>query len=370
MTDSEGRYQVRTEQEFAIRTMRGAVRIGIDTIITGHIASMTIAPSPAATPLADRLLAALTSDDVAGLDALADIEPAGPRDRLTTLLHIYDLHAAPLERIGSAARHQHRPSVAAVKARCETAWLRELEATTLPEPVAEQWRTGGAVAAMRALAARDRLPAVYKWLARDADWSDVLRFLALEGGPDAGFDDLVALCQVGLTGRPKMELATNYWDEMGDGDIDAVHTTLHDRLVAAIDLPRIPADEQPVSALARTALGGLLATNRWLQPEMLGALGLIELQAGPRCRLVLQALDRCAGPAAAYPFYEIHAEVDPRHGKDWLDNAIVPIVAAQPGWAERIVRGALWRSEVNAAFLRDVSELFAIDDDERASAAA
>jgi hypothetical protein len=184
----------------------------------------------------------------------------------------------------------------------------------------------------------------------------VVRFLALEGGPDAGFDDLVAACQVGLSGAPKMELATNYWDEMGNGDPDAVHTTLHDRLVAAVDMPRVPAEEQPVSALARSAFGGLLATNRWLQPEMLGALGLIELQAGPRCRLVLQALERCAMPEAAIPFYAVHAEVDPRHGKDWLDNAISPVVDEHPEWGERIVRGAHWRATVNAAFLDDVAE--------------
>ncbi len=33
---------------------------------------------------------------------------------------------------------------------------------------------------------------------------------------------------------------------------------------------------------------GPLATNRWLQPEMLGRSGLLDLQAGPRRRLVLQ----------------------------------------------------------------------------------
>src|SRR5438309_7039556 len=145
---------------------------------------------------------------------------------------------------------------------------------------------GDPIAAMRALAARDRLPAVYKWLARTASWNDVVTFLALEGGPDAGFDDLVASCQIGLLGSAKMEAATNYWDEMGNGDPAAVHTTLHEQLVTAIRMPRIPFADQPVSALARAAFGGLLATNRWLQPEMLGALGLIELQAGPRCRLV------------------------------------------------------------------------------------
>jgi hypothetical protein len=317
---------------------------------------MTVLPGGGPTPLADALGAALGRcaqghSDSTALDELASRRPLDRRDRYATLLRIYDLHTAPLERVGSAARWQHHPVVAALKHTCESAWLAELEQLAMPAGL------DGAdpVEAMRALAARDRLPMVYKWLAREATWDDVVQFLALEGGPDAGFDDLVAACQVGLVGAAKMELATNYWDEMGNGDLDAVHTTLHDRLVAAIDMPTIPMAEQPESALARTALGGLLATNRWLQPEMLGALGLIELQAGPRCRLVLQAFDRCHAPAAAYPFYEIHAEVDPRHGKDWLDNAIVPTIADHPEWGERIVRGALWRSAVNAAFLDDVT---------------
>lgn len=208
---------------------------------------------------------------------------------------------------------------------------------------------------MRRLAARDRLPEIYRWLAEEADRDQLVRFLAVEGGPDAGFDDLVAACQLGLRGAAKVELAVNYWDEMGNGDPAAVHTVLHDRLVRALDLREVPAAEQPESALARTAFCGLLATNRWLQPEMLGALGLIELQAGPRCRLVLQAFDRLEMPAEAYPFYEVHAEVDPIHGKDWLEKAIAPYVDEHPQWAARVLRGALWRSAVNAAFLDDVS---------------
>jgi hypothetical protein len=255
--------------------------------------------------------------------------------------------------------------VAAVKQRCEAGWIDELSAVPLPDTVARALAVEGPVQAMRALAAHDRLPALYKWLARHADRAAVVEFLALEGGPDAGFDDLVAACQVGMSGAPKMELATNYWDEMGNGDPAAVHTTLHDRLVAAIAMPRIPLEEQPVTALARTALGGLLATNRWLQPEMLGALGLIELQAGPRCRLALQALERCGAPDDALPFYAVHADVDPRHGKDWLDNAITPTVAEHPEWGARIVRGAHWRSAVNAAFLDDVARLLGVDDRDR-----
>ena len=324
----------------------------------GNTFAMTTALSRSATPLADTLRLALQDDDTTALDALVDALPEGPRDRFTTLLTLYSLHTAPVHDLGPAARHQHRPSLVALKGRCEAEWLDELVA--LPTDGADDASPAGLVSAMRTLAARDRLPAVYKWLSRDADWDDVVRFLALEGGPDAGFDDLVAACQIGLTGAPKMELAVNYWDEMGNGDPAAVHTTLHDQLVAAIDMPHIPVSEQPVSALARTALGGLLATNRWLQPEMLGALGLIELQAGPRCRLVLNAFERCGAPAAAYPFYEVHAEVDPRHGKDWLDKAIVPTVTAHPEWGVRILRGAAWRSAVNAAFLDEVTGLLGV----------
>ena len=319
----------------------------------------------AMTPLADDVEAALRESTSDALDALASRAPAIARDRYTTLLHIYDLHTAPLERVGAAARWQHHPAVAALKQACESEWLAELAQLSVPGGLAG----ADPVDAMRAVAARDRLPRVYKWLARDASWPEVVHFLALEGGPDAGFDDLVASCQIGLSGPAKMELATNYWDEMGDGSPDDVHTALHDRLVAAIDMPTIPLVEQPESALARTAFGGLLATNRWLQPEMLGALGLIELQAGPRCRLVLQAFERCGAPAAAYPFYEVHAEVDPRHGKDWLDNAIEPTVRTHPEWGERIVRGALWRSAVNAAFLDDVTSTLVQPDLDEATAA-
>src|SRR5664280_2156271 len=292
----------------------------------------------AAPPLASQLANTLTDALVRGEAALRSLAGAAPpdrRDRVATLLTIYDLHTAPLETVRAVARWQGHPAVAAIKFRLEGQWLAELEASYAAAdiPAAGLDTVDGAVAAIRAIAAKDRLPTAYRWLANEATWPEVVNFLALEGGPDGGFDDLIALCQVGLAGSAKLELAQNFWDEMGDGDPDGVHTTLHQRLVAAIDMPRVPRAEQPVEALERVALNGLLATNRWLQPEMLGALGLLELQAGPRCRLVLQGFDRLGAPAAAYPFYAEHAEVDPRHGRDWVDKAIMPTVAAYPPWA-------------------------------------
>jgi hypothetical protein len=307
---------------------------------------------PGSPDLAPRLQAALKDGDAA-LDRLAGATPADRRDRFLVLLAIYDLSTAPLAQLGATARFAGSPAVAALKTRLEAQWLAELEQVALPTEL-----PADAVDGMRVLAARDRLPAAYRWLAAESSWEELVRFLAVEGGPDGGFDDLVAACQVGLSGSAKLELAHNYWDEMGKGDGAAVHTTMHESMAAAIGMPRIPRSEQPVEALERVALGGLFATNHWLQPEMLGALGLLELQAGPRCRLVLKAFDRLDAPSGAYPFYAEHAEVDPRHGKDWLEKAVAPVCAAHPDWAARILRGAWWRSHTNRALFDFLLEEF------------
>jgi hypothetical protein len=143
---------------------------------------------------------------------------------------------------------------------------------------------------------------------------------------------------------------------MGQGDAAGVHTELHRRLTRALELPTVPRAELPVEALERAAFGGLLATNRWLQPEMIGALGLLELQAGPRCRLVLQGLERLRAPQDAYPFYVEHAEVDPVHGKDWMDKAIEPLAGERPEWGPRMVKGAYWRATLNLQFFAVVMD--------------
>jgi len=313
---------------------------------------MTIPLDPGARPgadsLSDRLSLALDAGPAA-LDALADATPLDRRDRFATLLTCYDLSTANLATLGGRARFQHHPAIAALTWRLEQDWLAELD--RLPVPPGGQ-SEDECLAAMRALAAKDRLPAAYEWVARDASYDELVHFLALEGGPDGGFDDLVAACQIGLSGEPKLEMARNYWDEMGNGTLSSVHTVLHDDLVRAVDMPRIPRDDQPVEALERAALGGLFAANHWLQPEMVGALGLIELQAGPRCRKVLAGLERTGADAAAIPFYAEHAEVDPRHGQDWLVNAIAPLVRERPHWGPRMLRGAAWRSHINAAFFQ------------------
>ena len=320
------------------------------------------------TPLHRTLTDALSAGE-AGLEhldaLLRDVTPpmADRRDRARCLLAAYRLRSGP---VSEASRLAHHPAIGYLRWHLERAWQQQLAADPPPDwlpplhSLDPDAAAGWAQQAMRRLAARDRLPEVYQWVAKTASLDQLIAFLEFEGGPDAGFDDLVAACQIGLAGTAKMELAVNYWDEMGDGDPAAVHTDEHARMAHSLGLRQLSEDEQPVEGLERSALCGMLAANHWLQPEMLGALGLIELQAGPRCRLVVQGLHRVGAPAAAIPFYDIHAEVDPRHGRDWLEKAILPTVRERPDWAVRIVRGAWWRSRINDQFFTAVCTTLAV----------
>ena len=154
--------------------------------------------------LVARLKIALDADCTNGarsgafLPVSLDVPPVDRTDRLLSLLRIYDLHTAPLQRLGARACWAGHPAIAAVKHRLEREWLAELESASR-SLIAE----ADAVVAIRSLAAKDRLPPVYRWIAKQASLDDLRHFLAVEGGPDGGFDDLVALCQVGLAGAPE-----------------------------------------------------------------------------------------------------------------------------------------------------------------------
>ena len=119
----------------------------------------------------------------------------------------------------------------------------------------------------------------------------------------------------------------------------------------------VPRSEQPIEALERSLLRSLLATNRHLQPEMVGALGAVEIQAGPRCRKVVDGLRRIGASDDALAFYVEHAAADPRHGKDWLDHVIVPLASSRR-WAAGILRGTRWQVEVNRRFFAEVGRRF------------
>jgi hypothetical protein len=276
------------------------------------------------------------------------------REAMATLLDVHALHLAPIDELGGAELWQHDPRVAALKRRLEGTLRARLDADQAPE------LDDDPAEAMRRLAHDDRVPPIYDWLAESATLDELVEFISLEGGPDADFDDLVAICQVGLRGLPKLTLGANYWDEMGRGELPAVHTELHRRMADALAVRTVAPDDLPIEALERKALNGYLATNRAQQPEMIGSLGMIECQAGPRCRRVVTAMRRLEVPESALPFYAEHATADPHHGKAWLEAAVTPLVEEHPDWGPRVLTGAWWRASVNRRFFDAMERRFGL----------
>jgi hypothetical protein len=249
-------------------------------------------------PLSRRVDEALASGDPSQLRACRAVPPADERDALLTLLTLQDLALAPLHQLGARAEFHGHPAAVEILHPLQRSYIDRLRRRS----EAGRVELPDGVDGVRRAASIDRVPAVYVWLRDDAEWDQLVRFLTLEGGPDASFDDLVALAQVGIGGVPKAALAENYWDEMGRRRPERVHTELHNRLVTAIDMPHVARTELATPALDRMALNGVLATNRWLQPELLGSLGVLELQAGPRCRAVVGALERLGATEDALDF--------------------------------------------------------------------
>jgi hypothetical protein len=115
---------------------------------------------------------------------------------------------------------------------------------------------------------------LFSWLAEECSMDQMKWFLTQEVAGEAGFEDLTALTQLKLPTRPKLELARNYWDEMGRGNPKAMHGPLLAALAKHLELEPLP--ETTVTealALANTMAG--LAANRRYAYQSVGALGVI-----------------------------------------------------------------------------------------------
>jgi len=188
---------------------------------------------------------------------------------------------------------------------------------------------------------------LFPWLAQEAGVEDFRYFLAQEAAGEAGFDDLTALTQVKVPAAAKMELANNYWDEMGRGNPKGMHGPMLDGLIRELDLKAGIADtvwESLALANAMTAM----ATSRRYAWHSIGALGAIELTAPGRSRATADGLRRLGFDGKARRYFELHAVLDVKHSKDWNEKVIAPLVAEDPRRALAMAEGALIRLTAGA----------------------
>jgi len=190
----------------------------------------------------------------------------------------------------------------------------------------------------------DRL---FPWLAESADRNQLRWFFEQEAAGEAGFDDLLAYTQVKLPVPAKLELARNYWDEMGRGNAAGMHGPMLDALVGTLQVA--PVIENTVwESLALANAMTAMATSRDLAWHSVGALGVIELTAPGRSKFVAQGLRRIGLSEKERRYFELHAVLDIKHSADWNREALRPLVTEDPARARAIAEGALIRLRCGA----------------------
>ncbi len=188
---------------------------------------------------------------------------------------------------------------------------------------------------------------LFAWLATEATADQMRWFLRQEVAGEAGFDELVALTQVRFPARAKLEMARNYWDEMGQGHPGGMHGPMLDALAREVG---VDADPSPIVWQTR-ALANLLvalAANRRYAYHSVGALGAIELTAPGRAVRVNEGLKRLGVAPAARRYFALHATLDVKHSSAWNREVLWPLVAADPRAAAPLAEGALMRLAAGA----------------------
>ncbi|MGZ9030414.1 MAG: iron-containing redox enzyme family protein [Burkholderiaceae bacterium] len=188
---------------------------------------------------------------------------------------------------------------------------------------------------------------LFQWLATEANLDQMRWFLTQEVAGEAGFDDLVALTQVRMPIQAKLEMARNYWDEMGRGKRVGMHGPMLELAVKELQLdPTIDTTVWESLALCNVMMA--LAYHRQYAFQSVGALGVIELTAPGRVSLVEKGLARLGVSSAGRRYFQLHANLDVAHSREWNREIIRPLVAADARCARALAEGALMRLRCGA----------------------
>jgi hypothetical protein len=233
--------------------------------------------------------------------------------------------------------------------RLEGAFLEELRVEIAEEAQAAPLDPAGFVAWFEGLneTGPGQGDSLFAWLAEEATLDEMRWFLTQEAAGEAGFEDLVAYAQVKLPARAKLELARNYWDEMGRGNPKGMHGPMLDGLVEALALePSIDTTVWESLALANAMTA--MATTRRYAFHAVGALGAIELTAPARATATSAGLRRLGIDGKQRHYFDLHAVLDVKHSEAWNREAIGPLVAEDPRRATALAEGALIRLKCGA----------------------
>ena len=275
-------------------------------------------------------------------DAFAAQQPDALASVHQTLLALCDMHLYPPDK--KPVFNQFEPTLSALRHCLETAWLHHEQGRIPPLQIPQEphafIRWIDELMLTHPLAAH----LLFAYLEEQASFREMADFFYQESTIDARLDDLLALGQIGMIDRVKLEIGENFWSELGYGDPTLVHTTLFDALLAAFDVQ----SQQAAASLLPEALacGNLLlvtALHRQYVYVQHGVLAAMEMMAPERFTRIARGARRLGLPEHVLRYLDLHSTVDIQHGNGWRDNVLLPTVETNPAACEDIVKGVFYR---------------------------
>jgi Iron-containing redox enzyme len=206
----------------------------------------------------------------------------------------------------------------------------------------------------------DQAASFFDYLAEEATLAELSFYIAFEEQVDGRFDDVIALAQIGLDGQAKLALARNYWEEMGEGCREEMHTYLFNQSagyfrVALAASPLAQQLETTPEAIKNGNILLLMALNRRYALRLLGALTLLEHTAPHRFNKAVQAMRRLGVPEASIYYHEMHIRVDARHGDDLLNEIVMPMVSRRGDVIRELATGMMIRCNIATDYYDEIA---------------
>lgn len=198
-----------------------------------------------------------------------------------------------------------------------------------------------------------------EYLSKQASLEDMRFYLAQESTLDPRFDDLIALMQIGLPAKIKMELANNYWDEMGNGSINDMHSNMFAKVFKYFNITTEYIDKKILpSARISGNLSSILTLHRQNFAKAIGYFGVTEYCVPFRFKFFIQGCERLKINKEVYVYHTLHETIDAMHAHGWFTNVIVPLIKKDTSYAREIAIGALLRLNSSQLYLDELYNKF------------
>ncbi len=199
-----------------------------------------------------------------------------------------------------------------------------------------------------------------KFIPEEATLEDLKFFFIQESTIDVSTDDFLALLQTGATGGIKQEISHNYWDEVGEGELDSFHSLLFFRALKSLNVHENELDIKnlDLNALVCGNIQIMFSLKRIYFDYGVGYFGAVEHVAPTRFKSVMRAWERHKLDVAGAQYYILHIGLDVEHSQGWMDNVIAPRMLQNSESIKNMTKGVLYRLESSRMYLDSIRDKF------------